>query len=204
MLINFNFCKSFKDKGRGLKLNDNQSYTVSSENSYSKALYELAEENKCLNKVEEQALAIVNLISQSEDFNQLLRDPTIKIEDQSKIMKEISNKFNFNELFNKFLSFLISKRRLFYVEKILKDFLAICSKMRGEISAKLIAAKELNENEIIKIKDELSKTFGSNIKLIYKYDKDLIGGLIVQVGSLMIDTSVKNKLKQLENKMIEV
>ena len=75
--------------------------------------------------------------------------------------------------------------------------------MRGEISAELIAAKNLNENEINKIKDELVKTFGSNIKLSYKHDQSLIGGLIVKVGSLMIDTSIKNKLNQIENKLIE-
>ena len=176
---------------------------VSSENSYSKALYELADESKSLSHIEEQASSIINLISKSEDFDQLIKDPTIKIEEQSKIINEISNKFNFNDLFKKFLNFVISKRRLFYLEKILKDFLAICSKMRGEISAKLISAKELNDLEIKKIKDELTKIFGSNINLSYKHDKSLIGGLIVQIGSLMIDTSVKNKLQQIENKMIE-
>ena len=176
---------------------------MSSENSYSKALYELADESKSLSHIEEQASSIINLISKSEDFEQLIKDPTIKIEEQSKIINEISNKFNFNELFKKFLNFIISKRRLFYIDKILKEFLTLCSKMRGEISAKLVAAKELNEFEIKKIKDELTKTFGSNIKLSYKHDKSLIGGLIVQIGSLMIDTSVKNKLQQIENKMIE-
>jgi len=184
-------------------LSKNGSNLVSSENSYSKALYELADESNSLNQIEEQASAIINLLSKSEDFNQLIKDPTIKIQEQSKIIDEISKKFNFNELFKKFLNFLISKRKLFYIEKILKEFLAICSKMRGEVSAKLIAAKELNDLEIKKIKDELTKTFGSNIKLIYKNDKSLIGGLIVQVGSLMIDTSVKSKLQQIENKMIE-
>jgi len=184
-------------------LSKSESNTVSSENSYSKALYELADESNSLNQIEEQASAIINLFSQSKDFNQLIKDPTIKMEEQSKIIDEISKKFNFNELFKKFLNFLISKRRLFYIEKILKEFLAICSKMRGEVSAKLIAAKELNDIEIKKIKDELAKTFGSNIKLIYKNDESLIAGLIVQVGSLMIDTSVKSKLQQIENKMIE-
>jgi F-type H+-transporting ATPase subunit delta len=95
------------------------------------------------------------------------------------------------------------KRRLFYVEKILKDFVTICSKNRGEISAKLTVAKELNKNEINKIKNDLSQNFGSDVKLNYNYDPDLIGGLIIQVESLMIDTSIKNKLQQIENKMIE-
>ena len=72
-----------------------------------------------------------------------------------------------------------------------------------KITAKLIVAKELNENEIKKIKDELSKNFGSEVKLNYNYDPDLIGGLIMQVESVMIDTSIKNKLQKIENKMIE-
>ena len=79
----------------------------------------------------------------------------------------------------------------------------ICSKNRGEISAQLTVAKKLNANEINKIKDELSQNFGSNVKLNYKYDPDLIGGLIMQVESVMIDTSIKNKLQKIENKMIE-
>ncbi len=96
-----------------------------------------------------------------------------------------------------------SKRRFFYVEKILNDFLFICSNARGEIQAELSAAKNLNENEINNIKNELSSTFGSNIKLKHKYDPSLIGGLIIKVGSIMIDTSIKNKLQQIEKKMIE-
>ena len=108
-----------------------------------------------------------------------------------------------SNLLKKFLNFLVMKRRFFYVEKILKNFVMICSKNRGEISAKLTVAKKLNENEINKIKDELTQNFGSNVKLNYNYDPDLIGGLIMQVESVMIDTSIKNKLKQIENKMIE-
>ena len=78
-----------------------------------------------------------------------------------------------------------------------------CSQNRGEISAKLTVAKELNENEISKIKNDLSQTFGSDIKLNYNYDPGLIGGLIMQIESVMIDTSIKNKLQKIENKMIE-
>ena len=70
------------------------------------------------------------------------------------------------------------------------------------MSAKLIAAKKLSENEVNKIKDELSENFVTKVKLNYNYDPSLIGGLIIQVGSVMIDTSIQSKLKQLENKMI--
>ena len=84
------------------------------------------------------------------------------------------------------------------VTKILKEQI----KNFGE-KAEIKSAKQLSETEINKITDELSNNFKSKIKLNYKYDQSLIGGLIVQVGSTMIDTSIKNKLQQIENKMIE-
>ena len=106
-------------------------------------------------------------------------------------------------MLKKFLSFLILKKRFFYVEKILNDFIETCSKKRGEIKAELTSAKDLSDSEINNIKEELTKNFSSKIKLNYKNDPSLIGGLIVQVGSTMVDTSIKNKLQQIENKMVE-
>ena len=79
----------------------------------------------------------------------------------------------------------------------------ICSQKRGEVKARLVAAKQLSAEDVNKIKDELSKDFTNKVKLDYKYNPNLIGGLIIQIGSVMIDTSIKNKLKKLENKMIE-
>jgi len=172
-------------------------------NSYSQAFFELASENNILEDIEDQVFGIVNLISKSSEFNELIKDPTNKIEDQQNVINLISDQFKFNELLKKFLVFVISKRRFFYIEKILKDFLSICSNARGEIQAELFAAKEMNEEEITKVKNELASNFGSNIKLNYKYDPSLIGGLIIKVGSTMIDTSIKNKLQQIEKKMIE-
>ena len=184
-------------------MSDKNSFSVSAVNSYSQALYELANESKSLNKIEDHVVALIKLISESNDFNLLIKDPTNKQEDQLNIISIISEKFEFNNLLKKFLCFLILKRRLFYLDKILRDFTLICSKKRGEVFAKLIAAKELNDSEIDKIKNELTQNFGSNVKLNYKHDPSLIGGLIIQVGSVMIDTSIKNKLHQIENKMIE-
>ena len=100
--------------------------------------------------------------------------------------------------------FLVKKRRFYYLEKILKNFIEICSEKRGEIKAEIKSAKELSSDEIKKITEDLAKNFSSKMKLNYKYDKSLIGGLIVKIGSIMIDTSIKNKLQQLENRMIEV
>ena len=181
----------------------NKNTIAASNNSYSQALFELASENNLIDQIEEQTLDLLNMISKSTDFKSLIKDPTTKINDQLLVIKEISQKFNLNNLLERFLCFIISKRRFFYVEKILKDFVSICSNARGEIEAELLAAKSLNQNEINNLKNELASNFGSNIKLNYKHDPSLIGGLIIKVGSIMIDTSIKNKLQKLEKKMIE-
>ena len=102
-----------------------------------------------------------------------------------------------------FLNFLIQKRRFFFIERILKSFIETCSRKRGELKAELRSAKNLSSEEIAKITELLTLNFSSKIKLNYKYDESLIGGLVVQVGSTMVDTSIKNKLQQIENRMIE-
>ena len=178
-------------------------FSDTSAGRYSLALYELAEESKIVEEVERHSLAILKLISESDDFNSLIKNPTNNQNDQLLVISEISKNYKLNSLLFKFMSFLISKRRFFYLEKILKDFVDTCSIKRGEIKAELISSKKLTDIEINKIKDELTKNFSSKIKLNYKYDENLIGGLMVQIGSVMVDTSIKNKLLQIENRMIE-
>ena len=187
----------------GIKLSKNTGFSITSANRYSLALFELAEENNLLSQIEDQSLSMLNLINQSNDFYNLIKDPTINQEDLSKVINRISNDNKFENLLKNFLSFLITKRRFFYVEQILKSFIETCSKKRGELKAELKSAKKLSSDEISKITDELTKNFSSKIKLNYKHDESLIGGLVVQVGSTMVDTSIKNKLQQIENRMIE-
>ena len=103
-----------------------------------------------------------------------------------------------------FLSFLAFKNRLFFLEKIINSFLNLLSKNKGELKANLISSKELSLEEQKKIQKELSKDFKSQLIIDYKHDPSLIGGLIIQVGSVMIDTSIKNKLKKIEKNMLEV
>ena len=184
-------------------MSKNKYFSETSAGRYSLALYELALEANMLSEIEVHSVSIINLIASSEDFKSLIKDPTNNKEDQLNALSKISEQYKLNELLIKFLSFLISKRRFFYVDKILKSFVETCSSKRGELKAELISAKDLSENEVNSIKDELSKNFSSKIKLNYKHDASLIGGLIVQVGSTMVDTSIKNKLQQIENRMIE-
>jgi len=184
-------------------LSKSKGFSITSAERYSLALYELASENNVLAQVEGQSLSILNLISSSKDFSNLIKDPTSNQKDLLKVINNISDNNDFESILKKFLSFLVTKRRFFYVKQILKSFIETCSQKRGELKAELKSAKELSSAEISKIKDELTKNFSSKIKLNYKHDESLIGGLIVQVGSIMVDTSIKNKLQQIENRMIE-
>ena len=183
-------------------MSKSNSFSETAFQRYSLALYELAEENNNIQEIEIQSFALMQLIEQSKDFESVIKNPINKKENQINVVIKISENYNFNSLLKKFLCFLVEKRRLFFLHNILKKFVDICSQKRGEVKAMLVAAKQLNTNEINKVKEELSKDFTNKIKLNYKYDPSLIGGLIIQVGSVMIDTSIKSKLKQLENKMV--
>ena len=184
-------------------MSKNKGFSITSADRYSLALYELSNESNVLSQVEDQSLSFLSLISSNKDFSNLIKDPTNSQEDLLKVLDNISNENKFENLFKNFLSFLITKRRFFYIEQILKSFIETCSKKRGELKAELKSAKELSSDEISKITNELTKNFSSKIKLNYKHDQSLIGGLVVQVGSTMVDTSIKNKLQQIENRMIE-
>ena len=183
-------------------MSKNKGFSITSAERYSLALYELASENNVLSQVEDQSLSILNLISSSKDFSNLIKDPTNNQDDLLKVINGISDNNKFESLLKNFLSFLVTKRRFFYLEQILKSFIETCSQKRGELKAEFKSAKELSSDEISKITDELTKNFSSKIKLNYKHDESLIGGLVFQVGSTMVDTSIKNKLQQIENKMI--
>ena len=184
-------------------MSKNKGFSNTSAERYSLALYELSKESNLLDVVEQHSLAIINLINSCKDFNNLIKDPTRNQEDLILVINKISENFNIDSLLKNFMTFLVKKRRFFYLEKIFKFFLEICSEKRGEIKTEIQSAKELTSDEIRKITEDLTKNFSSKMKLNYKYDKSLIGGLIIKIGSTMVDTSIKNKLQQIENRMIE-
>tara|TARA_B100001029_G_C15019963_1_gene429878 strand:- start:202 stop:759 length:558 start_codon:yes stop_codon:yes gene_type:complete len=185
-------------------LSKNKRFSSTSANRYSLALYELSDEENLLAQIEENSSALLTLISKNKELDNLIKDPTINRDILVNIINKISKNFTLQLLFKNFLLFLILKRRFFYIEQILKSFIEICSKKRGELKAEIKSAKELTQDQISKITEELSNNFNSKVKLNYNHDQSLIGGLIIQVGSTMIDTSIKNKLQQIENRMIEV
>jgi len=184
-------------------LSSKSAFSNSTSKSYALALYELSKENSELNKAEDEMNALKTLLSNSSDFKEMILDPTVTKEEKNKVIIEMVNKYNFCQTLKKFLSFLTSKNRLFFLNQIVDSFSDLVSSSKGELKAKLLSSKELSKEELEKIRSELSKDLQSPIKIDYKHDPNLIGGLVIQVGSVMVDTSIKSKLEQLQKSMIE-
>jgi F-type H+-transporting ATPase subunit delta len=184
-------------------LSSKSTFSNSTSKSYALALYELAKENSELHKVEDEMNGLNILLSESSDFREMILNPTVTKDEKNKIIIEMVNQYSFCQTLKKFLGFLTIKNRLFFLNQIIDSFLDLVSSGKGELKAKLLSSKELSKAELEKIRSELSKDFQSPIKIDYKHDPDLIGGLVIQVGSVMVDTSIKSKLRELQKSMVE-
>ena len=143
------------------------------------------------------------LLSESSDFKEMTLSPTVTKEDKKNVIFAIADQNNFSQVLKKFLGFIAEKNRLFFLEKIIDSFLNLVSDAKGELKAKLISSTKLSLEEQKKIQAELSKDFKSTLNINYEYNPDLIAGLIIQIGSIMVDTSIKTKLNKLEKNMLE-
>ena len=185
-------------------MSSKSTFSSSTSKSYAMALYELSKESSELDKVEDEMKSLNKLLNECSDFKEIISSPTVAKEDKRNVIFAIADQNNFSQVFKKFLGFVAIKNRLFFLSKIIESFLNLVSNNKGELRAKLISSKELSVEEQKKIQNELSKDFKSVLNIDYEYDPDLISGLIIQVGSVMIDTSIKNKLKKIEKNMLEV
>ena len=184
-------------------MSTNKSFSTETSERYSRALFEVSRDSDDLNKVENDIKNFKLIYDKNLEVRNFIKDPSQIITEQNKLVNLISDKLNFSKNVQKFLLLLIEKRRIFFVNKIIESFLRLCSQKRGEIKASLISSKELSQTELNEISTDLSKSMGSTLKFDYKVDKELIGGLKLQLGSIMIDTSIKNKLKKYEQAMLE-
>ena len=184
-------------------MSTNKSFSTETSERYSRALYEVGKESGELEKIEADIKNFQSLLVNSVELKNFIQNPTHSKDNQINLIKLLADKFNYSKILKNFMFLLIDKRRIFFAKKITDSFLKLCSEKRGEVKASLISSKELSENEIESISKDLSSSMGSIIKFDYKIDKELIGGLKLQLGSFMIDTSIKNKLKKFEREMIE-
>ena len=185
-------------------MSSNKSFSTETANRYALALFELANENSELDIVEKNIQDLLQIYNSSSDLKNFIKNPTQSQFNQLKVIQELSSKMNLLKVVNNFLSILVIKRRIFFLNNIFQNFLILVSKKRGEIKASLVSSKNLSDDELQNLNKELSQTIGTSITFDYKVDESLIGGLQMQIGSLMVDTSIKNKLRKYEQIMLEV
>ena len=184
-------------------MSTNKSFSTETSERYSRALFEVSKESSELDKVEDNIKNFQILFNASLEIQNFLKNPTQSINKQKEVINLLSNKLEFSKNLKNFFFLLFEKRRIFFVQKISESFLKLCSKKRGEIKASLISSKELSKSELDEVSKNLSAAMGSKLKFDYTVDKELIGGLKLQLGSFMIDTSIKSKLKKYEQVMLE-
>jgi F-type H+-transporting ATPase subunit delta len=165
---------------------------------YAKALFDLADEAKQLDQVATDLRAIHAAIDESEDLRRLTRSPVISRADQGKAMGAVAERLGVSELTGKFLAHAAANRRLFALPNIIKAFLTELATRRGEIAAEVTSAKPLSEAQTAALEDALKKAVGGKVAVTTKTDQSLIGGLIVKVGSRMVDSSVATQLQRLK------
>ncbi|MBL6857487.1 MAG: ATP synthase F1 subunit delta [Pelagibacteraceae bacterium] len=183
-------------------MSSKKSFSSEAANRYSLALYELSEENSELSVVEKDVSEILTIFNTNKELKDFIMNPTQSQLNQLLALNKIAIKMNLSKIVKNFLSVLIIKRRIFYLNNIFKSFLSLTSKKKGELKASLISSKNLTTDELKSLNSEISKVLGAVIALDFKVDENLIGGLKIQIGSLMVDTSIKNKLKKYEQIML--
>jgi F-type H+-transporting ATPase subunit delta len=166
---------------------------------YASALFELAKEQRALPDVEKQLKTLQDMLEASEDLRRLVRSPVFSADEQSRAIAAVAEKAEFGALATNFLKLIARNRRLFALGDMIKAFRALAARHRGEISAEVISAHPLNDNQLQTLKDALrGSVSGKDVQLDAKVDANLLGGLIVKMGSRMIDSSLRTKLNNLK------
>ncbi len=171
---------------------------------YAAALFDLAKSDKALKSLEADTDALDAALKDSADLRALIGSPIYSRDEQGRAISAIAKKMELSELVSNTLALMSSKRRLFVLPQLVARLRAMIAEDKGEVTAEVTSAKALTKAQ----SDELAKTlkdrFGKTIKLNTAVDESLIGGLVVKVGSKMIDTSIRSKLAALQNTMKEV
>ncbi len=169
---------------------------------YITALLQLCSSEKVLKKVVNDLSEFNNIVENNKDLEILLTTPTISKNKKKNSIIEILKKAKANYLVINFFGVIIQNNRTNILKKIIKDFLLEVSRIKGELIVEVFSSHKLSSKEEQHIKEIMSKKIvGKNISLLTQEDNSLIGGMVLKIGSKMIDGSIKNKLKNLEIKM---
>jgi F-type H+-transporting ATPase subunit delta len=171
---------------------------------YATALFELAEDDKALNALETDVGRFATLHDQSDDLQAFIRSPIYSAEEQVRGIEAVLNQAGIGGTVGNFFKVVARNRRLFATPAIIAAFRGLLAKHRGEVTAEVTSAEPLSEAHLAALKDALKASLGKDVNLDTRVDPSLIGGLIVKVGSRMIDSSLKTKLSSLKLAMKEV
>ena len=165
---------------------------------YASALYELALENKAVDLVLKDLSLIKEILNNNKDMQLIVKSPLISSNDKLEIILKLINSQKINNLSSTFLKVISKNKRFANLSNIISQFININATKRGDILADITSADKLSDSQQSNIKEQLSSILGDKLSLNFKVDKKIIGGLIVKVGSKMIDTSVANKISKLK------
>ena len=168
---------------------------------YANAVFELAQDQKAVDAVSTDLAALRRAVETSPDLARLVRSPVFSAQDQAKALAAILEKMGAHSLTAKFVLLLAQKRRLFALNQIISAYEHLVAKSRGETEAEVTAARHLNDDEVAELKSVLKAKLGKEPRLHSRIDPTLLGGLVVKVGSRMIDSSLRTKLDGLRSAM---
>ncbi len=171
---------------------------------YAQAMFELAKDENAVASLEADAIAIEAALKASPELSEMIASPIVGRDEQASAIAAIAAKMGLSALSANTLALMASKRRLFVVPQLVANLKLRIADEKGEMTADVVAASPLSAAQSKKLAATLKASVGKDVKLNTSVDESLIGGLIVKLGSVMIDTSVKSKLAALQNAMKEV
>ena len=171
---------------------------------YATALFELALEERAIDTVKADLDRFDALIGESADLQRLVRSPVFTAGEQAKALSAVLDKAGIGGLAARFLQVVTAKRRLFAARDMIRGFRKLVAAHKGEISASVTVAEKPSEAHLNSIKDALKAVTKKDVQVDVKVDPSIIGGLIVKLGSRMVDTSLRSKLNAIKHAMKEV
>nr|WP_210346083.1 F0F1 ATP synthase subunit delta [Aestuariivirga sp. YIM B02566] len=165
---------------------------------YATALFELAREDQAVDQVGADLSNFQALLDESEDLSRLVRSPVFSAEDQISALQAICEKAGIKSLALNFIKLAAQNRRLFVLSDMIKAYRALVAQSKGEISAEVISADTLSPKHLDDLKAAIKASVGRDVQLSTRVDSSILGGLIVKVGSRMVDNSLKTKLQNLK------
>jgi F-type H+-transporting ATPase subunit delta len=170
---------------------------------YATALFELARDEKSIDAVKSDLERFEAMLADSPDLTRLVRSPVFSAEVQARALAVVLDKAGISGIAANFLKVLTANRRLFAVTDVIRAFRALVAKFRGEATADVTVAEQLNDRNLDALKTALKSVTGKDVALNVKVDPSIIGGLVVKLGSRMVDSSLRTKLNSIKNTMKE-